>query len=193
MKPKKSKKFIIEIPKFFDCHRHLRGHPVPKGDKSEDILETEMLGSVTTDGLSLFSRVVVMPNTNPPVRTAGEATIYKKRITGVSDDLPELLLTIQITEKTTSAIIEEGKKSGVFAGKVYPASCQTNAVETISDFSSRKFLAVLKKMERLQMPLLIHCDDPFVFDGGFMSITDKLMQNFPNLLVVLEHIARASV
>lgn len=174
----------ISITQPDDWHLHLR--------------DGKQMQSVLTDSAIRFARAIVMPNLRPPVTTTDQAIQYRSRII---EALPnglrshfDPLMTLYLTDKTSPQEIEKGKKSGVVhAVKLYPAGATTNSDAGVTDLS--KCFATLEMMEQLELPLLVHGEvtDPAVdiFDRESVFIDrvlTPLIQRFPALRIVLEHI-----
>jgi len=165
---------------FFEGHRHLR--------------EGEMLKFVTSEDLPLFSRIVVMPNTKVPITGAIQMIEYRRKITDEigTTGWPELLLTVQITPKTTAQDVAEAHLSGAFAGKAYPFGV-TNSEFGIADFTAPGFVDVLATMQELGMPFLSHCEAPgadvFNSERRFIPTLQQIIESFPKLPVVFEHVS----
>ncbi len=99
-------------------------------------------------------------------------------------------MTIQITESTTSEIVNIAYHLGAIAGKVYPVSVTTNSGNGVRDFE--KLFPVFGKMEKIGMRLLLHGEKPDMFclnrEKQFLDILIKINKKFPELKIVLEHI-----
>ncbi len=153
-----------------------------------------------------FRRAIIMPNVNPPILTAREAKIYRdeilielSRVFGFEDNPTtrfarqfESLMTIQITDDTTPQMIYQAKESGiVFAGKVYPKGVTTGSQNGVSDFI--RLYPVLAEMEKVGLVLSIHGQEPTSFcldrEKDFLVTLRGIVENFPNLKVVMEHIS----
>jgi dihydroorotase len=165
-----------------DWHVHLR--------------DGAMLARVVPDTAREFARAIVMPNLKPPVTTTAQAAAYRERILAA---LPrgaafEPLMTLYLTEATTPDEIARAKASGfVHAVKYYPAGATTNSDAGVRDLANVR--AVLAAMEQHDLPLLMHGEvtDPGVdvFDREAVyieRILAPLMDDFPGLRMVLEHI-----
>ena len=116
-----------------------------------------------------FGRAIVMPNTEPPIETVPHAAEYKKEIlaavnhssvlqnTRIDGTAFEPLMTFYLTKGLAPAGIEKGASSNeckIFAVKSYPYGATTN-----SQWGYRSILEasdVLKTMEEVGMPLLVH-------------------------------------
>lgn len=147
-----------------------------------------------------FKRVIVMPNLQPPVRTANEALAYYERI---KQYVPnggdfEPLMTLYLTDATTPDDIIHAKQSGVvFACKLYPAGVTTNSSSGVTSFKS--LYPVFEAMQNQQLPLLIHGEvndkEIDVFDREAVFIErycHDLVTTFPALNIVLEHITTSN-
>ncbi|MEN6628934.1 MAG: dihydroorotase, partial [Sulfuricella sp.] len=165
-----------------DWHLHLR--------------DGEQMRTVLPDTARRFGRAIVMPNLRPPVVTTDMAAAYRERIRAA---LPanarfEPLMTLYLTDNTLPVEMVRAKASGLVHGvKLYPAGATTNSDSGVTDIM--KCAAVLAEMEKQGLPLLVHGEvtDPEVdvFDREKMFIDRVLMplvQRFPGLLIVLEHV-----
>lgn len=174
----------ISITQPDDWHLHLR--------------DGKQMQSILTDSAIRFARAIVMPNLRPPVTTTDQAIQYRSRII---EALPNALrshfdplMTLYLTDNTSPQEIEKAKKCGVVhAVKLYPAGATTNSDAGVTDLS--KCFTTLEMMEQLEMPLLVHGEvtDPAVdiFDreSAFIDrVLTPLIQRFPALRIVLEHI-----
>jgi dihydroorotase len=143
-----------------------------------------------------FGRAIVMPNLKPPVTTTELAAAYRQRILAAlpADTAFEPLLTLYLTETTSVDEIDRAKRCGFVHGvKLYPAGATTHSDAGVADIT--KVFGVLARMEELGMPLLVHGESPQadvdVFDreSHFIdSVLQPLLQRFPRLAVVFEHI-----
>ena len=139
-----------------DWHLHLRDGPA--------------LRAVVGDSAKQFARAVVMPNLKPPVTTVALALAYRDRITdalseaGVAQGAFTPLMTLYLTDNTSADEIDRAHESGaVVAVKLYPAGATTNSDAGVSDLLGCCG-AVIERMQRVWMPLLIHGEvaDPAV-------------------------------
>ena len=165
-----------------DWHLHLR--------------DGAMLAAVLPYTANCFGRAIVMPNLVPPVTDTAAALAYRERITRA---LPEgstfqPLMTGYLTDGTDADEIERGFGAGVLAAmKLYPAGATTHSDAGVTDMG--RVSAVLARMEKIGMPLLVHGEvadvDVDVFDREAVFIERVLaptLQSFPGLKVVLEHV-----
>ena len=143
-----------------------------------------------------MARAIIMPNLRPPVVTTKDAENYRQRILNAlpsdSDFIP--LMTLYLTDNTSPDEITRAKESGiVYAVKLYPAGATTNSDAGVTSLS--KVYPVFERMAEVGMPLLIHGEvtrpevDVFEREPVFIQeIARPLLEKFPNLKIVLEHI-----
>ena len=172
----------ITITRPDDWHLHLR--------------DGEALAAVLPHTARQFARAIVMPNLKPPVTTVELAAAYRQRILAA---LPagmafEPLMTLYLTDNTPATEIARAVASGfVKAVKLYPAGATTNSDAGLTRIE--KAYDTLAEMERLGLPLLVHGEvtDPAVdlFDREKVfidTVLQPLLQRFPRLKLVMEHI-----
>ncbi|HIP76669.1 MAG TPA: dihydroorotase [Psychromonas hadalis] len=168
-----------------DWHVHLRDNAV--------------LANTVRDTARIMSRAIIMPNLLPPVTTTELAVQYHQRI---QDVMPEgsnftPLMTLYLTDKTTADEIKKAKASGlVYAAKLYPAGATTNSDSGVTSTDNIK--EALLAMQEVGMPLLAHGEvthsDVDIFDREAHFLNDvltPLVNEYPNLKIVLEHITTA--
>ena len=170
-----------------DWHLHLRDGPA--------------LRAVVGDSAKQFARAVVMPNLKPPVTTVALALAYRDRImaalseTGVAPGAFTPLMTLYLTDNTSADEIDRAHASGaVVAVKLYPAGATTNSDAGVTDLLGRCG-AVIERMQRVGMPLLIHGEvadpsvDVFDREAVFIERVMRPLRNaYPELRVVFEHL-----
>ena len=168
-----------------DWHVHLR--------------DGDMLSSVVNYTARQFARAIVMPNLTPPVSTVEAGIAYRQRILAAVD--PSLnftpLMVCYLTDTIDPKEVERGFAQGVFAAcKLYPANATTNSSAGVTDV--KNIYPVLEVMSRIGMPFLVHGEvthqDVDIFDREAVFIDDVLgqvIQDFPDLKVVFEHITTA--
>jgi dihydroorotase len=152
--------------------------------------------SVITATARVFSRAIIMPNLKPPITTVPQALAYREAILASlpSGNSFNPLMTLYLTDQTSvEELIELKNTPEVVAIKYYPAGATTNSDSGVTDL--RKVWHLLEKIEELQIPLLIHGEvtassvDIFDRESYFIEyVLDPVLQSFPNLRVVLEHI-----
>lgn len=172
----------ITITRPDDWHLHLR--------------DGEALTSVLAHTARQFGRAIVMPNLKPPVTTVEMAAAYRNRILAArpAGSNFEPLMTLYLTDNTPATEIVKAAASGfVKAVKLYPAGATTNSDAGLT--AIEKAYDTLAEMERVGLPLLVHGEatDPQIdlFDREKVfidSVLLPLIQRFPQLKVVMEHI-----
>jgi len=166
-----------------DWHLHLR--------------DGEALQYTVPHAARQFTRAIVMPNLKPPVTTALQSWEYYEAIRAEAakiDSLFQPLMTLYLTDNTPAKEVSEAVKSKlVFAFKLYPAGATTNSDLGLT--SIEKAYDTIAEMERLGLPLLVHGEvtDPSIdiFDREAVfidTVLAPLLERFPNLRVVMEHI-----
>ncbi|WP_408589150.1 dihydroorotase [Novosphingobium sp.] len=165
-----------------DWHVHLRDGALLKG--------------VVPYTARQFARAIVMPNLNPPMTDVAGVTAYRDRILAAlpagSDFTP--LMTLYLTDHTDPDEVERGFAAGVFvAAKLYPAHATTGSAHGVTSVANIR--AVLERMEKIGMPLLIHGEvteahvDIFDREAVFIERTlIPLVSDLPGLKIVFEHI-----
>jgi dihydroorotase len=155
-----------------------------------------MLNLVAPYTARQFARAIVMPNLVPPVTTVAQASAYRDRIraaVGAESDF-EPLMTAYLTDTIDAEELARGHAEDVFtAAKLYPAGATTNSSSGVTDV--RNVYPVFERMAEIGMPLLIHGEvvspeiDIFDREKVFIDqILSKIVETFPELKVVLEHI-----
>ena len=168
-----------------DWHIHLRDGAV--------------LPHTVADAARTFARAIIMPNLVPPVRNTAQADQYRERILNArpAQSTFEPLMVLYLTDQTSAQDIKEAQASGfVQAAKLYPAGATTNSDSGVTALQA--LYPALEAMSEVGMPLLIHGEvthsDVDIFDREKRFIDDQLVglvNRFPDLKVVLEHITTA--
>ncbi len=168
-----------------DWHIHLRDGAV--------------LQHTVADAARMFSRAIIMPNLVPPARNVAEAGAYRERILAAvpAGRSFEPLMTLYLTDQTCPEDIRAAKASGfVHAAKLYPAGATTNSDSGVT--ALEHVYPALQAMAEVGMPLLVHGevtrDEVDIFDREKRFIDDQLaalVERFPGLQVVMEHITTA--
>lgn len=170
----------ITLIKPDDAHLHLR--------------DGAYLTTTVADAAKRFARAVVMPNLKPPVTDLPAMQAYRQRIVAA---IPagltfEPLMTLYLTEALTPQTIAAAKSAGVIGVKLYPAGVTTHSEAGIHRLDT--IYAALAAMEEYDLPLLIHGEsndeavDIFDREKYFLEDLARLLQRFPQLRIVLEHI-----
>ncbi|MFC3023712.1 dihydroorotase [Vibrio zhugei] len=159
-------------------------------------------GDVLTDTVRDISRYngrgLIMPNLVPPVINTELAQAYYHRIMAENPTASfSPLMTLYLTDNTTADDIYAAKHSGlVVACKLYPAGATTNSDSGVT--SVKNIYPVLEAMQEAGLLLLIHGEvthgDVDIFDRekAFLdNVMTPLVDDFPNLKIVMEHITTA--
>ena len=143
-----------------------------------------------------FGRGIVMPNLNPPVTTVARAKAYRDRIIANRPDGSdwEPLMVLYLTDNTSPDEIRAAADCGfVFGCKYYPAGATTNSDSGVTNIDNID--SVLEAMQEVGMVLQIHGEvtdaDIDIFDREAVFIERhliKLVEKFPRLKVIFEHI-----
>lgn len=174
----------ITITRPDDWHLHLR--------------DGKQMQAVLPYSAQQFARAIIMPNLKPPIVTTEMALAYRERIFAALPGEMQAqfvpLMTLYLTDNTCPSEIIRAKESGVVYGvKYYPAGATTHSDAGVTDIA--KCYATLETMEQVNLPLLVHGEvtDPVVdvFDREKIfidRILSPLVQRFPDLRIVLEHV-----
>lgn len=142
-----------------------------------------------------MGRAIIMPNLVPPATCTETALSYRDRILAAEPQGNfKPLMVLYLTDKTTPEEIKKAKATGhIVAAKLYPAGATTNSDSGVTDIEN--VYPALEAMEEVGMLLLVHgevTDSSIdIFDREKVFIETKLskiVDTFPNLKVVLEHI-----
>lgn len=169
-----------------DWHVHLR--------------DGDALPHTCADMARYFGRAIVMPNLTPPVTTVAAAGAYRERILAAMAGLPrqfDPLMTLYLTDRTDAAEIQRAAACEfVHAVKLYPAGATTNSDAGVAQLEG--LYPTLEAMQAADLPLLVHGEvtdaEIDIFDREKVFIDRHLapiVQRFPGLRVVLEHITTA--
>jgi dihydroorotase len=159
------------------------------------VRQGDLLAPMVQATARYFKRALIMPNTNPPILTELDAFTYRELIKGVSPAGFEPLMTIKITPDTTQEHIHEAAGE-VIAGKLYPDGVTTGSANGVRDFKALS--PVFSTMEKTGMVLCLHGEDPgddvFCLDReeAFLGTLSWILQTFPDLKVVMEHLSTAA-
>lgn len=159
----------------------------------------EKLSLTVNDTARVFARAIVMPNLQPPVRTAADAEAYRQRINAALVPAANFqpLMTLYLNDKTSAADINAAATDpNIVACKLYPAGATTNSEHGVTDI--KKLYPVFDSMQQAGLLLLVHGEitdahvDIFDREKAFIdSVLDDIRKQFPALRIVLEHITTA--
>ncbi|HET9679339.1 MAG TPA: dihydroorotase [Gammaproteobacteria bacterium] len=160
------------------------------------VRDGDMLRAVLPHTAKQFARAIIMPNLQPPITTVEMAQAYRDRIlAAIPEGIQfEPLMTLYLTAQLQADEIMRAKQSGIIHGiKLYPAGATTNSAAGVD--AIEQIYPALAAMEAADMPLLVHGEstdqavDVFDRETVFLEQTlAPLLQRFPKLRVVLEHI-----
>ena len=163
-----------------DWHVHLR--------------DGAMLETVAPYTARQFARAIIMPNLVPPVTSVDQAAAYRDRIRSAAGGYFEPLMTAYLTDNSDPAEIARGFDEKVWiAAKLYPAGATTNSDSGVT--AIRNIYPALERMQAIGMVLCVHGEvtdpdiDVFDREAVFIDrILSPLVDDFPDLKIVLEHI-----
>jgi dihydroorotase len=172
----------LTITKPDDWHLHLR-----------DGLEMRSVVGMTAKQMG---RAIIMPNLSPPIKTSVQALLYREEIIQAlpNDTSFSPLMTLYLTDNTTQKDIIEASNESMYMllSFILQAPQQIQIAELLI---CQTAYPVLEQMQKEGVPLLIHGEvtdnkiDIFDREKVFLdSVLGPLVENFPGLKVVLEHI-----
>jgi len=175
-------RFYIPLPD--DFHAHLR--------------QGALLRASVRGHAGQFGRVLLMPNTLPPIASSSLLEAYIAEVDQALAELPleerfEPLYTFKLLPWMRGADIEALARAGSIAGKYYPSGSTTNAADGPRSFDEVE--EVLNTMEAMGLVLCIHGEDPSAHilerERAFLPQVERLILRHPRLRVVLEHLSDA--
>ncbi|MFP4113097.1 MAG: dihydroorotase [Spirochaetota bacterium] len=164
-----------------DFHVHLRQAP--------------LLTPVVRETARWFARVLVMPNTIPPITTAEGLDAYRREILA---SLPpgrqlEPLLTFKLVPDLDPASVSGLAAAGAIGGKLYPQGVTTNSSDGAAN--AEALYPIIEAMEANDLVLEIHAELPGAFsldrETAFLPTVERIAARFPKLRVVIEHVSSA--
>jgi len=164
----------IRVPD--DFHVHLR-----QGD---------LLTMNIKEAARYFGRILVMPNTVPPVRDVQGLNDYLSQLNKINDSL-SYLMTFKLHPETDVSEISVLKKAGAVAGKYYPAGTTTNSQDGVRHWQEIK--PHLAAMEKEGLVLSVHAELPessiLEREKDFIPVLEEISHTFPDLKIVVEHVS----
>ncbi len=164
----------LQLQAPLDMHLHLR--------------EGEMFRVVTPLSTATFAGAVIMPNLVPPVTSRARLEAYRAAIyelLGETPFTPYMTLFFQPYDEQTLVDL----RPDIIGIKLYPAGVTTNSEAGVRAMvEAERTIAI---MAELGIPLLVHGETSgFVMDREveFLTVYDRLAQQFPHLTIVMEHI-----
>lgn len=178
----------ISMRRWSDYHCHFRN-----GTMMEDVLP---------HSARICGKVMAMPNTDPPLLTADESITYGLIANNLLKDYLvecKVYTTIKFTPKTTPKIISNAKGyQNILAFKLYPDGVTMNShggfTRQMLLNQSQNFINCFEMMQSTDSVLSVHGVLPgsFTMDAEhefLVLVLAPIMQMFPKLRVVLEHIS----
>ena len=176
------RKLILNRPD--DWHVHFR--------------DGDYLQHTVNDTARHFSRALVMPNLKPPLTSLSAIESYRERISAVLPAHHSFMpyISFYLNESLKPEDLQKASAAkGVLGAKLYPAGATTNSEAGIK--SLKAIYPLLDIMQEKDLVLQIHGEvtsgDIFYRERLFIEEhLSKLVQNFPKLRIVLEHISTQS-
>ncbi|MBF0429719.1 MAG: dihydroorotase [Fibrobacteria bacterium] len=169
-------RFDFELRKPDDMHIHLRQGP--------------NLKNYVEDCIPYFGKILVMPNTVPPISNAIILKKYKKQIQSFAPNMTPLM-TFKLKASMGTEEIDILKKAGAVAGKLYPAGATTNSADGITDV--KRIYALLEHMQAKDLVLSVHAEDPDAFcldrESVYLEKIKDIADHFPKLKIIIEHLS----
>jgi len=142
-----------------------------------------------------FGRLLVMPNTLPPIADSASIVAYRASIEAALAQAKtpncQLLMTFKLLPGMSAETVIDCAKAGAVAGKYYPAGATTNAHDGVSH--PDQIREALAAMQSAGLVLSIHGEDPTApamdREQAFLPVVDQLVQDYPKLRIVLEHLS----
>jgi len=163
-----------------DWHIHLR--------------DDAYLERTVQDAARYFGRVLVMPNLVPPVTDVNLARAYRDRILNHAPEGFTPVMALYLTDQTSEDTVVAASQSGFCpAFKLYPAGATTNSAFGVNAIEA--MFPVFAAMQEQDVILSIHGEvtddgvDIFDREAAFIdTMLTKIVKEFPELRVILEHI-----
>jgi len=145
-----------------------------------------------------FGRVVVMPNTDPPIDDDRSLICYRDEIMRFEPKF-EPVMSVLLTKRMTPAMLRGANEAGAVLLKVLSGGT-TNSELAVGLEEIENYYHVLAEAKALDMPVSIHAERsrdkktlnliPEI-DREFMALPDleKIMNRFPGLRIVFEHMS----
>ncbi len=145
-----------------------------------------------------FARALAMPNLVPPLTKFDDLIAYHQRIKAVLPDSNNFMpyLTFYLNESVTLEDLEKAAAEPFILGaKLYPAGATTNSEQGAKSIEA--LYPILDVMQQHDLVLQIHGEvthgDIFEREQAFLyEYLTGLLQNFPKLRMVLEHISTSA-
>ena len=143
-----------------------------------------------------FDRALIMPNLQPPMRTAEEADTYRKLILDAAKTTNakfEPHMTFVFNGRDEREDGGRRRESGFVRGLLYPAGATTNSSFGVTDV--KKVMPALRRMAELGLILQVRMEvthqsvDIFDHEARYIEeVLKPLLEEVKDLRVVMEHI-----
>ena len=150
-----------------------------------------------------FKRLLVMPNTLPPLHSVERLFAYQKEIQTAYATLKksstplqnledlEVLMTFKVSEKMPLSTVEKLLEFGAIGGKIYPSGVTTHSEDGVSQI--KNLASFFDLMQEHDAVVNIHAEHPDSFslhrEFDYLQQVDWIVKNFPKLRLVIEHIS----
>ena len=181
-------------PAFCNMHVHFRG---PNEDGGAD--DPSMMHKVVNQTTRWCDHALVMPNPDPPILSGQQALDYYDAIMRVNTNLHfRPVMSIQLTESTTTGEIEEACQLGIRVVKGYPFGMTHNSQHGIQNYWSQLMRDRYQALSDRDMVLSLHPEfpDPDLYwedrEKAFVErVLWWLADQYPALRIAVEHISSA--
>ncbi|PHJ15373.1 dihydroorotase [Cystoisospora suis] len=169
------------MPLASDMHTHLR-----QGKMTEFVTPMVRLGGCR--------RVLVMPNTEPPITTCAQAAAYREKLQQI-DNSVEYLMTLYLSRDVSAEDLKTNAKACHVVGvKSYPRGVTTNSENGVESYED--YYSLFEVMSEQALTLHLHGEvpgaGPLEAEELFLPTFEQLHSRFPSLRIVLEHVSTAS-
>ena len=172
----------LEIIRPDDWHTHLR--------------EGQLLNCVIKSTTRVVRRCIAMPNLLTPITNSLLCNKYKDQIDKLVNDIFfQPLIPCYLTDNIDLEDFDFALQNDIFIGaKLYPLNSTTNSKFGVTDIEN--IYSALELLIKYNKPLLVHgeklSENIDIFDREKYFIDDqlsKLVNNFPTLKIILEHVS----
>ncbi len=176
----------FRLPRITDPHCHYRQYP--------------MLPGVCATTRAYLGRTLAMPNTDPPIVTAEEATQYHSLLRQYLAPGVDVMIAVKMTRAQTPMRLRQAADLDfVPVVKLYPEGATTGSGDGISADILREpekhtwFCDCIETMQARSMIFALHGEmpyqeDPLLSEPDFIPFVKWLLTTFPRLRIIMEHI-----
>ncbi|CBZ49557.1 putative dihydroorotase protein [Neospora caninum Liverpool] len=171
----------LVMPLISDMHAHLR-----QGEMAEFVTPMIKPGGCR--------RVLVMPNTVPPITTCAQAAAYREKLVKLDPGVDYLMTLFLSPEVSVDDLRRNAKACRVVGVKSYPKGVTTNSDQGVESYE--QYYALFEAIEELGLTLHLHGEVPGVApldaEEAFLPFFQQVHSKFPSLKIVLEHVSTAA-